>query len=253
MINTDPGLEFEGLGAEFTSLKDTLAVPLVHDGDCFGTLSLYARETQSFSQSHLSLLKTVAEQVTPLIREAKSNNKSEDASLLDPVTRTHRVAYLSIAGAQSLAHAEKSNSPLSLISLEVKNFQQSVALFGMGIGDLILGSVADILRAELRQTDILVRFGHYGFVALLPGVSGSQAIRYVHRLQQLIKSTPINPAPGNISYLNCQVAIASYPNDGTTLLALLQAAQRALADQARLASPQVTGSEGNVLEFPPRI
>jgi diguanylate cyclase (GGDEF)-like protein/putative nucleotidyltransferase with HDIG domain len=253
MINTRPALEFEGMEGDFSSLNDALVVPLVRDGECTGTLSLYAREACFYSQTHLSLLQTVADQVTPLVRESISALTPESNGLLDPVTGIHRVAYLSVAGAQMLSHAENTDSPLSLLSLEVRNFPQSVALFGAATGDLILRRVADILRAELRQTDILVRFGHYGFVALLPGVSGPQAFRYVHRLQQLIKSTPINLAPGNTFFINCPAAIASYPNDGSTLLALLQAAQRGLADQARLSGPQVAGSEGNVLEFPPRI
>jgi GGDEF domain-containing protein len=69
----------------------------------------------------------------------------------------------------------------------------------------------------------------------------------------MIKSTPVSPAPGTTLLVTCQAGIASYPNDGSDLLALLQAAQKALYEQAKLANPQVSGSEGIVLEFPPRI
>jgi len=57
----------------------------------------------------------------------------------------------------------------------------------------------------------------------------------------------------NALFVNCQAGIASYPDDGSTLPALLQTAQRVLIENARLASPQVSGFEGNVLEFPPRV
>ena len=253
MLNTGAALEFQGFAGDFTALKDALAVPLVQDGECLGTISLYAREHTFYSPTHLSLLQTVAEQVAPLVREAGAIGKSGDEGLLDPVTGTYRVAYLSVAGAQMLAHAAKTETPLSLVTLEIKNFAHSVALYGAGTGDLILRKVADVLRSELRQTDILVRFGHDGFVALLPGVGSPQALRYVHRLQQLIKSTPVNLAPGNTWFVACQTGVASYPNDGPTLLVLLQAAQKALTEHAKLANPQASGSEGNVLEFPPRI
>jgi diguanylate cyclase (GGDEF)-like protein len=118
---------------------------------------------------------------------------------------------------------------------------------------LILRKVADILRSELRQTDILVRFGDHGFLALLPGVSAPQAILCMNRWQQLIKRTPISLAPGNTSFINCQAAVASYPNEGTTLFALLWAAQIKLVDQAKLANPQAAALEGNVFEFPQRF
>jgi diguanylate cyclase (GGDEF)-like protein len=253
MLNTGPALEFQRITGDFTSLKDALVVPLVQDGECLGTLSLYACEPLVYSQTHLSLLETVAEQVAPLVRDASVAGKPEGESTVDPVTGTYRVAYLSVAGTPLLSHAAKTQTPLSLVHIEIRNFSHNVSLYGRGMGDSILRKVADTLRSELRQTDILVRFGHDGFVALLPGVRGLQAARYVYRVQQQIKSTPINVTPGNPLFINCQAGIASYPDDGPNLPALLQTAQRVLIENARLASPQVSGSEGNVLEFPPRI
>jgi len=253
MVNTSPALEFQGTTRDFTPLKDALVVPLVQEGECLGTISLYACEALVYSQTHLSLLQTVAEQVAPLVRDACVADKPEGESLVDPVTATYRVAYLSVAGTPLLAHAAKTQTPLSLVHIEIRNFSHNVSLYGPGMGDSILRKVADTLRSELRQTDILVRFGHDGFVALLPGVRSLQAARYVHRVQQQIKSAPMNVTPGNALFVNCQAGIASYPDDGSTLPALLQTAQRVLIENARLASPQVSGSEGNVLEFPPRV
>jgi len=254
MRTTDPALEFEGTGTQFADLKDVLSVPMVVDGECLGAITLYAEKPNRFSSADLSLLQTIAEQVATLLGESRERAGPETADPpLDPVTGAHRISYLSVAGTQLLAQAAATDAPLSLVFLEIRNFSQCVALYGSGAGDVILRRVADILRAELRQTDVLVRFGHHGFVAVLPGVRGPQAIRYAQRLQQLIKGTPINLTPGNCLYANCQSAVATYPNDGTSVLALLQNAQRALADQARLLTPPAGTAEGNVLEFPPRI
>ncbi len=253
MINTGPALEFQGIEGNFSALKDAMVVPLLQEDDCIGTISLYSQTSSFYTPSHLSLMQTLAEQVAPLIRAAGKSDLPEEKSLLDPVTETHRFAYLSVAGAQVLTHAQKTEAPLSLLYLEIRNFQQIVTLYGVATGDLILRKVADILRAELRQTDVLVRYGPHGFAALLPGVRNPQALRYVHRLLQQIKSTPNNLASGNTSFITCQAGIAAYPSDGATLLGLLQAAQKALNEQARLSGSQALASEGNVLEFPPRL
>jgi diguanylate cyclase (GGDEF)-like protein len=225
----------------------------VLDDDCLGTISLYANQRTFYSPTHLSLLQTVAEQVAPLMREFWHGGKTQEESFVDPVTGIYRFAYLSAAGSQILAHAATTESSLSLVYLDIKSFAHYTVLYGSGTGDLILRSVSDVLRSELRQTDVLVRFGQHGFVVLLPGVRSPQALRYVHRLQQMIKSAPVSPAPGATLVVTCQAGIASYPNDGTDLLALLHGAQKALYEQAKLAAPQAAGSEGNVLEFPPRI
>jgi diguanylate cyclase (GGDEF)-like protein len=253
MINTGPALEFQGIEGNFAPLRDALVVPLLQDGDCIGTISLYSTTAAFFTQSHLSLLQTLADQAAPLIRAAGTSASSQEQSLLDPVTGVHRFTYLSVAGAQILRHAERSEAPLSLLYLEIRNFQQIVTLYGVATGDLILRRVADILRAELRQTDVLVRYGPQGFAALLAGVRSPQAQRYAQRLLQQIKATPINLSMGNTSFVTCQAGIAAYPSDGSTLLGLLQAAQKALDEHARLAGSQTPAVEGNVLEFPPRL
>jgi diguanylate cyclase (GGDEF)-like protein/putative nucleotidyltransferase with HDIG domain len=247
MCNADPAREFEGMSKILAPFKAALVVPLVHDEDCLGTISLYNNNSDFYTQTHLTLLNRVVEQLAPLLREVSGTDT------LDPVTGLPRISYLTVAGSQALAHAEKSEAPLSLLYLKIKSLRQSAALYGSGSGDLILRKVADILRSELRQTDILIRYGEDGFIALLPGVSGPQAIRYLNRLLQLIKSSPVSLAPGNTSSINCHAAVASYPNEGSNPLALLEAAQRSLFNQERLDNPQVAAPEGNVFEFPPRI
>jgi hypothetical protein len=48
-------------------------------------------------------------------------------------------------------------------------------------------------------------------------------------------------------------AVASYPNDGSTIYDLLQSAQRSLLEQSKLTTGTVDDRDGNILEFPPRI
>ena len=190
MCNADPAREFEGMSKVFARFKAALVVPLLHDGDCLGTISLYNNNSDFYTPTHLSLLQWVAEQLAPLLREASGTDSSGSSN------RDYRAYFLPLCGGtQALAHAEKSEAPLSLLYLKIKHFRQSTALYGSGSGDLILRKVADILRSELRQTDILIRYGEDGFIALLPGVSGPQAIRYLNRLLQLIKSSPVSLAP----------------------------------------------------------
>jgi diguanylate cyclase (GGDEF)-like protein len=252
MFNTSPGLEFQGLGGDFSVLKDALVVPLMQDGECAGTISLYSTQPFFYSQTHLALVQTVAEQVAPMMRDFASGGKGPEDSLLDPATGIYRFAYLPAVGSQILSQAVASDAPLSLVYFDIKNFAHYMVLYGAAIGDVILRKVGDVLHSELRQTDILVRFGHHGFVALLPGVKSPQALRYVHRLQQMIKSTPISPGPGTTFFVTCLTGIASFPGDGLDLLVLLQAAQKALHEQAKLSQSQLPAAEGIVLEFPPR-
>jgi len=254
MLNTGPSWEFRDIEGDFTDLTDILVVPLLNDSDCIGTISLYAGSTIEYSQSQLALLQAAAGLVAPLLSEVLSRRESTASSaLIDPVTRAYRVSHLSISGSQLLDSAKKNESPLSLICLEIRNYRQLVRLYGIGTGDSILRQVSSALQSELREMDVLVRFGQQGFVVLLPGVRKDQATRYAHRLQQQLRNMPSLAATVQPVTVDCQVGLAAYPDDGTTIFVLLQHAQISLAEHAKLATSPQSDSDDNIVEFPPRI
>jgi diguanylate cyclase (GGDEF)-like protein len=196
----------------------------------------------------------VAAQVAPVIGDALGRQVRPDGSkLIDAVTNTYRVAYLSVAGSQFVAAAAKDRSPLSLLLFEIKNLSQIVNLYGISKSDELLRKVADTLRVELREIDILVRYGYDGFVALLPGVRAEQAARYAQRIAQLVRTNSTLGLAWHNAAVSCQATVASYPNDGSTIYDLLQSAQRSLLEQSKLTTTATDDREGNILEFPPRI
>jgi diguanylate cyclase (GGDEF)-like protein len=249
MMNTRPALDFSESSIECPTLTDALAVPLVMDTDCIGTITVYCQEPYSYTDVHRSTLLSAARHIGPLIGELRRRQALEKTPI-DTATETYRLNYLPVIGAQLIAAAEESQSPLCLLLVDVKNFSQISNLYGSNAGVAVLRRVAESLKAELRETDVVVRYGYQGFVALLPGVRAEQAARCAHRLLRPIRE---GSAPGGGGYsilIHCQTAVASYQHDGSGVFDLLQTAQHALPGKSRRADSQ--GAEGNILEFFPR-
>ena len=252
IINTAPSLDFQGLPGDFTGLTDALIVPLLIDGVCAGTISLYAEPPISYDHKHLDMMEAIASALAPLIdRQKNSMAGSQSREIIDPITKTYRIAYLAVMGSQFVGLAEKNQSPLTLLCLNVKNLAQTVNLYGSSIGDSILQKVADCLRAELRETDVLVRYGHSGFAALLPGVRSDQALRCTQRMQQQLRSASSGNFFGHNIFIECQTAVASYPTDGKSIFALLQSAMRSMTSPSLLMHSK--DDDAQVIEFPPRF
>jgi diguanylate cyclase (GGDEF)-like protein len=171
---------------------------------------------------------------------------------LDPVTQVHRAQYLSVVGPQLIAAAGQNQSPLCLLILQIENFRQIVNLYGWHIGDVIMQKTAELARAELRETDVITRYGCQGFVALLPGVRAEQASRCAQRLQQQLRALAIANPPGTSISVTCQTAIASYPEHGTAIQDLLLHSQTELNDHIRSSAAASGDSISRILEFPPR-
>jgi len=245
MLSTPATLDFQELKCDAPTLNDALVVPLLTEGDCLGTISMYAEDQSAFSDAHLRILLTAASQVGPLIGETRSRRKQPE---IDAVTKAYRLNYLPVIGSHMITVAQETKAPLSLLLLEVRNFSHLSNFYGSAAANNALRRVAEILKAELRDTDVLVRYGYQGFAALLPGVRNEQASRCAQRLLKLIRELVGNQASAGVpnTPVNCQAAVASYQHDGGTVFDLLQTAHRSLAGRR-------TETEGNIVEFFPRI
>src|SRR4029453_19599280 len=73
---------------------------------------------------------------------------------------------------QRLVECERlGRESLSVISMDLDDFKDINDQWGHAIGDRLLASIANVIRKELRQMDILSRYAGDEFVAIMPMAS----------------------------------------------------------------------------------
>jgi len=87
--------------------------------------------------------------------------------------------------------------------------------------------VARNISSELRLTDVVARRGGDEFVALLPETSGEGAMEVAARIRDAIAAAGGRVVPGR-AVVTVSIGIASFPQDGQALDALIGRADRAL-------------------------
>ncbi len=90
-----------------------------------------------------------------------------------------------------LAGARRHGHEVAVLLVDVDDFKELNDGYGHATGDEILRLVADCLRAEVRQEDLIGRWGGDEFVAVLPhtGTIGPEAIG--QRLHERVARTPL--------------------------------------------------------------
>ena len=79
-----------------------------------------------------------------------------------------------------LTHADESSGALALAMIDLDDFKQINDRYGHSVGDLLLKSVARVLRESVRDTDIVARYGGEEFAILMPGTDlGRRGVRDV--------------------------------------------------------------------------
>lgn len=74
------------------------------------------------------------------------------------------------------------DQPLSVVRLSVDFFNRLSAAYGDDVADQLLVRLADLLRAESRDTDRVGRLGEAEFAVLLPGVDSEGACQPAERI-----------------------------------------------------------------------
>ncbi|MFX1675873.1 diguanylate cyclase [Paraburkholderia sp. A2WS-5] len=154
----------------------------------------------------------------------------------DPLTglpnRTHFMEQLDLA----LRRAALSDEPLAVMFVDLNDFKQINDQFGHSAGDQTLVVVAQRLRAALRGSDVVARYGGDEFVILVGGVHSTDALRVAAGRVQLAMEAPVSLGE-HLMTVGVSIGISEFPADGKHAEELL-----AKADTAMYAAKAATGS-----------
>ena len=92
---------------------------------------------------------------------------------------------------KEVSRAQRYETPLALIMADLDNFKDANDRYGHLAGDVVLAEISRRLRALLRVSDSIGRYGGEEFVILAPGCTPDAASLLAERFRLSISSTPI--------------------------------------------------------------
>ncbi|HEY0665023.1 MAG TPA: GGDEF domain-containing protein [Gallionella sp.] len=111
-------------------------------------------------------------------------------------------------GEQLVRYCERNHLPLSIILMDADHFKQINDTHGHHCGDLTLQKIGQILKNELRKSDVLGRLGGEEFGILLPNTTPDHALILAEKLRRTIAETPITCKERQLS-VTASIGIAS--------------------------------------------
>jgi diguanylate cyclase (GGDEF)-like protein len=123
------------------------------------------------------------------------------------------------------AYCKRSQQPVSALMLDVDHFKKINDSYGHAAGDIALRNLAQLIKTNLRDSDLACRFGGEEFAVLLPNTNAEEAMGMANMLKQLMASTIIALADENALSLTASFGIAE---NGETVEDLLNHADKAM-------------------------
>src|SRR6185437_8430506 len=128
---------------------------------------------------------------------------------------------------QAMARSKRLQQPLGLMLLDLDQFKPVNDTLGHDVGDELLKSVAERLKACVREVDTVARMGGDEFTIVLEGVSSEHSIVVVaKRITESISS--VFQLKGHDVSVGISIGITVYPHDDHSIDELLKHADSAM-------------------------
>jgi diguanylate cyclase (GGDEF)-like protein/PAS domain S-box-containing protein len=169
--------------ASMTLLED-------ENGTYIGRVTINHDVTErKLAEDELRRTKESIEQINLTLRRAFE--REQLASRTDSLTGVFNRRYFFELLGYEFAASRRYERPLSLVMFDVDFLKKINDTYGHQVGDELLKKAAEIVRGELRTSDVLARYGGDEFVILLSNSDGADASMLLERIYREVKSAYI--------------------------------------------------------------
>jgi diguanylate cyclase (GGDEF)-like protein len=141
--------------------------------------------------------------------------------------------------------AETEVHQLSLFIFDIDHFKLYNDGNGHPEGDYVLRELAALVRQSIRPTDFCCRYGGEEFMVAMPETDGDSAMRVAERIRKAIAEHPFRHREAQPEgCISISGGVASFPQDGNSVIELTQHADQALYDSKRAGRNRTTRYRG---------
>jgi len=175
-----------------------LIIPLKASNVTVGVLGLYMDpDFKDLNERQIQVVSSIGHQIGIAIQNLNLYEETKRLSLHDPLTGLANRRNMEKAFTDNLALSKRYNRTFSILMLDIDFFKKYNDTYGHSAGDKILSDVAKVLNKEVRDVDLVTRYGGEEFLIMLPEIELKEASMVAERIRASIeKSTDVTISIG---------------------------------------------------------
>ncbi len=202
------------------------------------------RETGALHPRTPELIEQVAKLIESATHEAGAAPGTDRWKLVtDELTGTlNRRAFLGMA-TRTHSLSQRFGRRYSVIMIDSDSLKKINDVHGHEAGDELLKTMVLKTQEELRQSDLLSRYGGDEFVVLLPDTDSEGARLTAERIRGRIAGMPLKTPNGTTveeSMISASIGVATYPDNGSEFDRVFEAADLAMYTSKTTGKNKVT-------------
>lgn len=175
--------------------KSFVSTPLIYQNRAIGVIHAIDKTSSSgdhsiFCEEDVKFLSIIAHYVAIAIENARLFEKKHQLSITDPLTGLYNYRRFQEHLEKEVERARRYSHPLSVIMIDIDHFKNYNDTHGHLKGNDILKGVADTMRENVREVDIVTRCGGEEFATILPDTDIEGGLAVAEKMRGAIEKRP---------------------------------------------------------------
>jgi diguanylate cyclase (GGDEF)-like protein len=193
-----------------TGLQSIALVPLLRNKRIIGSLNLGSIDPTRFTPAlGTDFLEHMASIIAICLENVISNEMLKYIGLTDSLTGVYNRRYIDRRLLEEIGRARRQAYRISCLYIDIDHFKAVNDGVGHQGGDEVLREVAARIKAELRLSDALGRFGGEEFVVLLIDADLESATTCAQRIRASISDAPFALSTGEVLPISVSIGVAT--------------------------------------------
>src|SRR3989338_3009417 len=174
----------------YYSSRSFMSVPIILEEKFMGVINATDKERPgSFNEVDLRILGAIAREVAIALENVRLYKELNFLTVTDPLTLIYIYRQFSRSLNYEIKRRKRVAGHLGLIIMDIDDFKPYNDTFGHLEGDDLLKGIGRILKAQLRETDIICRYGGDEFAIILPDITVEGACIAAEKIRQAVENT----------------------------------------------------------------
>ncbi len=208
---------------------EMLLVPMLHRGSAEGAFILLRdRAASRFEPDDIEKAVFLGRQIELSFEGARNLQEARQLAFIDALTDLYNARYMEEALDRAIAESDRGGQAFSVLFMDLDRFKEINDRHGHLTGGKALIEVSRLLAGNVRENDVVIRYGGDEFVVILPGSGSEEAREVAERIRLAIRQHRFLGREGRHIRLTASIGVATYPTSASSREELIDQADRAM-------------------------
>lgn len=205
-----------------------ICIPVFHSGTVGNVVQIVVERNHGRLYHRLQpFIQAYLRESAPTVEAKRLLDTLRESALRDALTGLHNRRFLEEYIGTLEATAKRKKSRLSVLLMDIDHFKEVNDVFGHDVGDTVLRVVSKALAAQVRTSDMVIRYGGEEFLVILQEGDEYSGERMAEKLRLAVAALKI-PVSSGIMRKTISIGVSGFPSDGEDIWEVIKCADLAL-------------------------